>query len=63
MDYKHSEEIHCGICKKDFNCIKSMNDHMDNKHKGLLKMNDPDVLREGECWVRCRKKEKKGEKD
>ena len=52
MDNRHSEEINCGLCNKDFHCIKNMNDHMDMNHKGLGKMNDPNVLRAGECWVR-----------
>ena len=44
----HLTELECVFCKIEFQSINDMDNHMDLKHKGLWKFNDPDVLREGD---------------
>ena len=48
FDINHLDEFRCGICKVEFERIIDMDDHMDLKHKGMWKLNDPDILREGD---------------
>ena len=48
FDTVHFEEIRCGYCKIEFQSILDMDKHMDFKHKGMWKLNDPDILREGD---------------
>ena len=48
FDAIHSEDFKCGYCKLDFKSIRDMDHHMDLKHKGMWKLNDPDILREGD---------------
>ena len=48
FDTVHFEEIRCGYCKIEFQSIRDMDKHMDFKHKGMWKLNDPDILREGD---------------
>jgi hypothetical protein len=48
LDTVHLEELKCGFCNMEFQGINDMDDHMDPKHKGMWKLNDPDILREGD---------------
>ena len=48
FDTVHLDEIKCGYCKIEFEAIADMDKHMDVKHKGMWKLNDPDILREGD---------------
>ena len=48
FDTIHLEDIKCGYCRIEFQAIREMDLHMDLKHKGLWKLNDPDILREGD---------------
>ena len=48
LDTVHLEELKCGFCNIEFQGINDMDDHMDLKHKGMWKLNDPDILRKGD---------------
>ena len=48
FDTVHLDEIKCGYCKIEFQAIADMDQHMDMKHKGMWKLNDPDILRDGD---------------
>ena len=40
----------CNLCQLKFESIESMDVHMDDFHKGRWKINDPDVVWEGESY-------------
>ena len=44
----HLAELECVFCKMEFKCINDMDNHMDLEHKGMWKLNDPDILRDGD---------------
>ena len=48
MDESHVENLKCELCNINFKNVKNMDSHMDEKHGGRWKMNDPDILREGD---------------
>ena len=48
LDKIHLEEIKCVFCNIKFKGINDMDIHMDLKHNGMWKLNDPDILREGD---------------
>jgi hypothetical protein len=48
LNKTHLDEIKCAFCKIKFTDINDMDNHMDLKHKGMWKLNDPDILREGD---------------
>jgi hypothetical protein len=68
LDKIHLEELECVFCKIEFQGINDMDTHMDLKHNGMWKLNDPDILREGDSEyqdefeeMKIRKKGKMGE--
>ena len=44
----HAEDLRCDLCRIDFGNIRDMDHHMDQNHGGRWKLNDPDILREGD---------------
>ena len=38
------------MCEMDFNSVEYMDSHMDDKHEGRWKINDPDIIYEGESY-------------
>ena len=48
LDDIHLDELNCVFCKIEFPGINDMDNHMDLRHKGMWKLNDPDILREGD---------------
>ena len=48
INKSHAESLRCDLCRMDFENISDMDDHMDKKHEGRWKLNDPDILREGD---------------
>ena len=47
---KSIRKIECGLCEMDFAAIEYMDKHMDEMHQGRWKLNDPDVVWEGESY-------------
>jgi hypothetical protein len=47
---KPIRKLECGLCEMDFASIEYMDNHMDERHQGRWKLNDPDVVWEGESY-------------
>ena len=45
-----NRKLECGMCEMDFNSVEYMDSHMDDKHEGRWKINDPDIIYEGESY-------------
>ena len=43
--------LECGLCVIDFGTIEKMDEHMDESHSGRWKLDDPDVVFEGDDYV------------
>ena len=43
--------LECGLCVIDFGTIEQMDEHMDENHSGRWKLDDPDVVFEGDEYV------------
>ena len=43
-------KLECGMCVLEFQSVEDMDNHMDENHEGRWKINDPDVVYEGESY-------------
>ena len=43
-----NRKLDCGMCRMDLTSVENMDSHMDDKHEGRWKINDPDIVYDGE---------------